>query len=299
MADFDLDKFLTEVEVEDDAEREVLKKVYARTKNQGMVLRQSEFDKKLNTAKQEAAATLQALTDKQATLDQLITDNIGYKGKVDASVEAYTAKTEKELGTLRAKAVKAAELAGYTLDDIEADELLTPPPKKAKGADIDLSELDKKYVTSAALERLATGQVNLIMELDEVKDTYQELYDKKLTLTQRNELLSEYGKDVALASRQGQTPPRLTATADRLFEFGGKRTASDEARLKKLVDDAEARGRQKAIQEMGESGLPTPRRAGENISPLLRDKTRKPTDPPIRNRGQAMALEALQKLRTA
>lgn len=298
MADFDLDKFLTEVEVEDDAEREVLKKVYGRAKNQGMVLRQSEFDKKLNTAKQEAAATLQALTDKQATLDQLITENINYKGKVDASVEAYTAKTEKEVATLRAKAVKAAHEAGYELDDIEADELLTPP-KKAKGSDIDLSALDSKYLSQDAANRLATGLTTFGLEMDDIKDTYEELNGKKITRAQKEELMQEYGKDVALANKTGQPAPRLTVTADRLFEFSGKRTASDEARLKKLVDDAEARGRQKAIQEMGESGLPTPRRAGENISPLLRERTRKPTDPPVRDRAQKMALEALQKLRTA
>lgn len=290
--DFDLDKFLGEVEVEA-GEEETLRKFFSRDKNKGFVLRQSEFDKKMNAAKAEAQTTAQALADKQATLDDLVTRNIGYKDSAETAVAEFKAKTEKEIKVLKAKAVRAAELAGLELDEIEVDD---PAPKARKAAELDLSELDKKYVTGDDLNRIATGLVNLTNELEEIKDVHEELFDKKMTRAQRETLLDEHNKAITAAQRDKKPIPMLMQTADRLYEYSGKKTELEKGKLTKLVADAEARGRQNAIKEMGDSGLPTPRRAGTG-SVLFADKTRKVGDAPVRDRGVKLALEALEKTR--
>jgi hypothetical protein len=112
-----------------------------------------------------------------------------------------------------------------------------------------------------------------------------------MTRKQKEELLAEFGKDLT-KNPQGT----LMQTADRLYEFSNKRDELDKGKLKKLIEDAEARGRQKAIQEAGDSGLPVPRRTGTG-SILFTDKTRKAGEAPEQGRGQRLAREALEKSR--
>lgn len=288
--DFDLDKLIGEMELTDDTEKETARKILSREKNQGFVLRQSDYDKKMNAAKAEATTAAQALAEKQEVYDRLVNENLGYKGKTDEVVQAYKDKMEKELTALRGKAVKAAELAGMSLDDIEDD---TPAPRAKATPELDLSELDKKFVSLDAINRLATGQVNLILDLEEIRDVHEELIGKKLTRKDREMLLAEYNKDIATAQRNKTQIPVLMETANRLYEYSDKRSELEKGKLEKIVADAEAKGREKAIAEMSERGLPAPRRAGTG-SPLF-NKTRKVGEKVESGRGIALAMKALNE----
>ncbi len=291
--DFNLDEFLAEREFENDDEKEAARKIFSREKNQRAVLTQKAFDRKMDAAKTDLAEKQATLAEKQATLDGLVTDNISYKGKADQAVEEYKAKTEKEVAKLKLQVAKAAELAGLDPDDVEVD---LPAPKRKP--EIDLSELDKKFVNLDAINKLATGHINLTLDLDDIKDVHEDLIGKKMSRKEKENLLAEYNKDIAAALKIGAATPPLMATADRLHGYTEKRSELDKGKLAKLVADAEEKGRQRAIKEMGDSGLPTPRRAGTG-SVLFADKTRKPTDPPVRDRGIKLALEALEKQRAA
>ncbi len=291
MADeFDLDEFLKDFDLGDkaDAVKQVLSTDANKKKLQGAVLRQSEFDKKMNAAKHDLSIKLGELETKQKSLDDLITKNIAYKGEADKAVQAEIAKAQKEVNQLRGKAVKAAELAGYSLDEIDAEEIAPRKPE------IDLEALKKEIakdsVSPAMLDRLATGHINLSLDLDDVKDTYQELYGKHITRAQKEELLVEFGKDL----NKDQTAKIIT-TADRLFKFGEKREEGDKARVAKLLEDARADERAKITKEMSDQGLPAPRRTGP-ISPIA-IRTRKEGEKPTEGRGIALALEHLNKQR--
>lgn len=290
--EFNLDEFLAEREFEDDAEKAVVTKFFSKEKNQRAVLAQKAFDRKMDAAKAEAQTAAQALADKQAVLDDLVTRNIGYKDTAETAVSEFKAKTEREIKSLKLKAVKAAELAGLELDEIEVDE---PTPKAKKAAELDLSELDKKYVTGDALNRLATGHVNLTLDLDDIKDVHEDLIGKKMTRKEKETLLAEYNKDIATSQRAGnpQAPP-LMDTADRLHGYSEKREEIQKGKLAKIVADAEAKGYQKRITEEGDQGLPAPRRTGTG-SILFNEKTRKVGDAPVRDRGVKLALEAIRK----
>lgn len=289
--EFNLDEFLAEREFEDDVEKAVVTKFFSKEKNQRAVLAQKAFDRKMDAAKAEAQSAVQALADKQAVLDDLVTRNIGYKGDAEKALEEFKTKTEKEIRVLKGKAVKAAELAGLELDEIEVDD---PAPKARKAAELDLSELDKKYVTGEDLNRIATGLVNLTNELEEIKDVHEELFGKKMTRTQRETLLDEHNKAITVAQRDKKPIPMLMQTADRLHEYSEKRSETEKGKLAKLVADAEAKGYQKRITEEGDQGLPAPRRTGIG-SVLFNEKTRKAGDAPVRDRGVKLALEAIRK----
>lgn len=291
--DFDLDKFLGEVEVEA-GEEETLRKFFSRDKNKGFVLRQSDYDKKMNTAKAEAATAAQALADKQEVYDRLVTENIAYKGNADKAVSELKEKMESELATLRGKAVLAAELAGLSLDDIEDG---TPIPTKVKAKEFNIAELDGKFVKPEDLNRLATGHINLTLDLGDVQDVHEELIGKKMNRKDKETLLAEYSKDIAAANKVGAATPQLMQTADRLYEFSAKRGETETARIKKIETDAEARGREKAIAEMSERGLPAPRRAGTG-SPIF-NHTRKEGEKPVAGRGVALAMKALNEKQAA
>jgi hypothetical protein len=289
MADFDLDKFLADVELEE-GEKDTARKIFARTKNQGMVLRQSEFDRKMNAGKADLQKLQADVEAKQAVYDKLVNENLNYKGTVDSAFEKYKKSAELDLQKATSKAIKAAELAGITLDDID-DEIL--PAAKNRKQDVDVAELRKGLVSNDDLNRLATGQVNLLLALDEIKDTHEELMGKKMSTPQKNELLTEFAKDVG---RNGNNWT-LMQTADRLFEFSDKRQDLSKAQLKKLETEAEQRGYQKAMQERSDAGLPAPRRAAD-MPIFFKKSENQPEKASSRNR-VAAAMEAVNKSRMA
>lgn len=289
--EFNLDEFLKDFDLGDKGEviKEVLSTEQNQKKLQGAVLRQSEFDKKMDASKAELQVKLDELGTKQKSLDELITKNIAYKGDVDKVVE----KAVRERDAALAKATKAAKEAGYeSLDEVD-DDGYTP---KVKEPVINVEELTKqlgtKFVTPDSLDRLATGHINLILEIDEVGDTYQELHGKRLSRTQKAELIKEFGKDF----KDDQTV-KIMDTADRLFKFGESRAKSEEERVKKLLEDARADERRKVAQEMSDQGLPAPRRTG-TVAPIA-FKSLKDGEKPSDDRRVRLALEAVNKQREA
>lgn len=296
--DFDLDGFLADLDLGDKGD--VLKEVLSNEKNkkklQESVLRQSDYDKRMNESKAAVQKQLDEVAAKQASLDALITQNIAYKGKADEAV----AKAQEEVEKAQAKLAKAASKAGYDLDDEFDDDLLTP--RKAAPA-IDVEKLKKELgldsvVSPAMLDRLATGHINLTLELDEIKDTYQDLHGKRLSRAQKEELLQAYNEDVSahLRKHPQSQPPPLEATAVRLFNFDEKRAEMSAADRKKLEADIRADERRKIEQERMDEGLPAPRRTTGPNAPIF-NRTRKEGEKPVEGRGQRLAMETLLKSR--
>jgi chromosome segregation ATPase len=300
--EFDLDAFLGDLGLGDDADvkaRFADEKVLTKLKES--VLRQSDYDKKMNAAKAEVKAQQDELSQKQSSLNKLIELNTGYKGEAEKAVAKAIADKQKEVDAANAKLLKLAKEAGYEEDELEE---IIPKTVKTKEKPVDEDELlkslkGKGVVTADVLDRLATGHINLTLELDEVKETYEDLNNgKKMTRAQKDELLKAYNKDIATFFKDNPNasqPPPMMQTATRLLDFETKLEARAKTDREKLEAEIRADERRKMEAERMNDDLPGPRRTG--IQSPLWNKTRKEGEKPTEGRGVRLAMEELAKIR--
>lgn len=299
--EFDLDAFLGDLGLGDAADvKAKLADEKVLTKLKESVLRQSDYDKKMNAAKAEVQAQKAELETKQASLNELINRNTNYKGEVAEWKKQLEADKQKEIDQLTAKLAKVAKDAGY--DDDELDEIVPKTAaKKEPAVNIEelTKELSKKFVPSETLERYATGLLNLNSDLDEVKEAYEDLNDgKKMSRTQKDVLIKEYNKDIAAFFKDNpnaSSPPPMMQTASRLHDFEAKREARAKVDREKLEAEIRADERRKMEAERMNDDLPGPRRTG--IQSPLWNKTRKEGEKPTEGRGVRLAMEELAKVR--
>lgn len=269
MSDLNLDEFLTkDLGLPADllgAVKEAIGDAGAQKLKEG-VLRQSDYDRKMNAMK----------TDLQKQQEELQADIEAKQAEIVAEKQRlgqWKTDAEKRLADARLKqlqaeqrALKASELYGIDLDSIEVPEL-KELAKKAEAADPPDPKAAKKAIGEEDIYKLIEGGLDIQAEIEDIADEWRELNPGKRF--PRKEFLETARKN----ARKGVT---LRQTAEQLYEFSTTRSTQAQ---KKFEQEAEARLRQefeeKLTQELSKRGIEAPRHEESPRSTFWRDRDEK------------------------
>ena len=189
-------------------------------------LRQSDYDRKMNSGKAELAAAQKAVAEQMATFEeQKKAINEQYLGALTTREQAET-----QLAALRAKAKTASDVYGVDLvKELFGDQTVNPPVNNRREETVIPSDIDKRI---AALEDLFKTNVNFEVEMHDIVRQHLELFpDKPLVM---KDLL-----DDAVKQRRSPTQvwdDKFGATAKRQDLLADKYRAEGAAKAKEELE---------------------------------------------------------------
>ena len=206
-------------------------------------LRQSDYDRKMNSGKAEIAAAKQELDESK---DKLEADRVRMNGQFLTAQQEREA-AESRLAAIQAKAKTLGQVYGIDAEkELFGETTVQPPVKQPHNGEVAVSpDLDKRI---GALEALFRTNVNFEVELHDVMRQHMELFpDKPLIM---KEIL-----DDAVKQRRSPTQvwdDKFGATAKR------KENEAEKYRAEGRAQEAAINAKKLSEQQVNAFGIVTP-----------------------------------------
>lgn len=227
---FDVEAIIRDVDDLTVEDREILRGLYGKSqKLQGGYLRQADYDRGLNKAKEEASRANEEVARARSEVESEVRALAEWKTGQDGNLQALqtrAAKAEQDALTARQALERAATDAGTDVSRyLEGASVVTP---KVETPAFDAS----RFVDRDALSKVVLGNLDVQAEMLDLAAEHQQLFGEPL----RN--ARELVAGVMDEAKRGNTNATIRDAWRKKFDVDAKLKANDEASIQRRISDA-------------------------------------------------------------